>query len=350
MRSFLDLDRSFAAQPPRLGAVLARIDFGRGQESLYRDQLPALLSALAEQTRVASVTASNAIEGVVVASERAEQIVQEGTPSRFRNRNEREFAGYSDAIDEIMRGDQLEALSVPFILHIHRQLLRYTGGRGGNLKTDDNLIVRYEDGQRIVIFKPPPWQETEYLLRELVDRYNDASTAGVAHPIVLMATFILDFLAIHPFAHGNGRVARILTSYLLLHEGYGVSRYVSVEQRVFESKNSYYASLQESQQDWRQGEHRIWPWVEYITTILDGAYDTFEQRIAAEHGTSGLSKQERVRVHVLKHAPAEFKIADVRRALPGVSSATIRLVLNELRDAGKIRSSTGRSASWTRID
>ncbi len=350
MRSFVDPERTFAAQPPRLGPVLARIDYGRGQEALYRDQLPALLSALAEQTRVASVTASNAIEGVIVDPERAERIVKAAEPPRFRNRNEREFAGYKDAIDEIMRRADFEPLSVPFILHIHRQLLQHVGGRGGYLKSDDNLVVSYETGKRTVVFTPPPWQETEFLLTELVDRYNDAVADRLAHPVVLMGGFILDFLAIHPFADGNGRVARILTSYLLLAEGYGVSRYISVEQRIFESKNTYYSAVNTSQQRWYEGAHSIWPWVEYIALILADSYDAFEQRVAAEQGTVGLSKQERVRVYVLDHAPSAFQIADVHRALPGVSRATIRLVLNELRDAGKIEAGTGRSATWKRID
>jgi len=348
MKSFLDPSKTFGAQPPRLGPVLRRIDHGSGQEALYRDQLPALLSVLAEQTRVASVTASNAIEGVIVDPERAERIVRGGEPPRLRNRNEREFAGYSDAIDEIMRRDSLEPLTVPFILHIHRQLLRHVDGRGGYLKTDDNVIVRYDDGQRIVVYEPPPWQETEHLMTELVARYNDASAAGLAHPIVLMAAFILDFLAIHPFADGNGRVARILTSYLLLRDGYGVSRYVSVEQRVFESKNSYYASLYESQQNWYQGEHVIWPWAEYISSILADAYDAFEQRVAAEQGAGALPKHERVRVYVLEHASSTFRFVELRRALPGISDGTIRLVLNQLRDEGEITPGTGRSAVWSR--
>ena len=351
MKSLVDPARTFAAQPPRLGAVLARIDFGRGQEALYRDQLPELLVGLAEQTRVASVTASNAIEGVTVDPDRAQRIIEAAEvaePRRFRNRNEQEFAGYSDAIDEIMRRDSLEPLSVPFILHLHRQLLRHVDGRGGYLKTDDNQVVRYEDGQRIVVYTPPPWQETEFLLTELVVRYNDAVAAQLAHPVVLMAAFILDFLAIHPFADGNGRVARILTSYLLLQDGYGVSRYVSVEQRVFESKNSYYASINASQQHWYEAEHTIWPWVEYIAAILADAYDSFEQRVAAERGLASLSKQERVRVYVLEHAPTTFRFGDLRRALPGISEGTIRLVVNQLRDEGKIASNIGRTASWNR--
>jgi Fic family protein len=166
--------------------------------------------------------------------------------------------------------------------------------------------------------------------------------------VVKIPAFILDFLAIHPFADGNGRVARILTSYLLLREGYGVSRYVSVEQGVFESKNSYYAAINESQQRWYEAEHTIWPWVEYISTVLAEAYDAFEQRVAAEQGAGALPKHERVRVYVLEHAPSTFRFVELRRALPGISDGTIRLVLNQLRDEGEITPGTGRSAVWSR--
>lgn len=154
MRSFVDLDLTFANQPRELGALLARIDTGKGQERLFEDQLPELLRQLSVHARIASITASNAIEGVLVDSERAEQIA-EGS-GRYRNRSEREFAGYRDAVDMLMRLDSYEPLSVPFVLHLHRLLFAHTGGKGGSLKTDENLIVSYESGNREVVFTPPP--------------------------------------------------------------------------------------------------------------------------------------------------------------------------------------------------
>ena len=130
--------------------------------------------------------------------------------------------------------------------------------------------------------------------------------------------------------------------------GDGVARYVSLEQRIYDSKNTYYSRLYESQQGWHSGEHTIWPWVSYLATILAGAYDDFESRVAAARSTVG-SKQERVRRHILEQAPPEFRRRDLERALPGVSPATIRLVLNELRDAGKITvEGGGPGARWRR--
>ncbi len=350
MKSFVDPDQTLAAQPARLGVLLHRADVGRGREELYRNELTELLDSLAEETKVASITASSAIEGVTVDPGRGQKLALSPEPPRFRNRNEREFAGYRDAIDEIMRTRGAEALSVPLILHVHRQLFRHVDGNGGHLKTDQNFIVSYEGGKRTILFEPPPPEQTEFMLSELVHRYEEAGKKQAAHPLVLLAAFILDFLAIHPFADGNGRVARILTTQLLLREGYGVPRYVSVEQRIFETKNSYYDAFHASQRGWHEGKHSPWPWIEYLASVLAEAYDAFEKKVAAARSGKDLSKQERVREYVLKQAPPRFTIEDVRRSVLGVSTETIRLVLGRLRKEGIVKPvGFGRSAAWERV-
>lgn len=327
--------------------MLARIDTGRGHERLFEDQAPELLKRLSENARIASITASNAIEGVVVDQDRAERIV-EGSP-RFRNRNEKEFAGYRDAIDALMRLGTPEPLTVPLVLDLHRILFHHSGGRGGHLKSDQNLIVSYESGPRETVFTPPAPAETEFLLPELFARYEDAKQEARTHPLVLIGALILDLLAIHPVADGNGRLAHLVTTHELLAQGYGVARYVSIEQRIYESKNSYYASLFESQLEWHEGDHSIWPWTSYLVRVLGDAYDTFEQRVAAGDATVG-SKQDRVREYILHQAPAEFRRRDIERALLGISTATIRLVLNELRDARLIKpEGSGPGARWHRL-
>ncbi|MGB7587120.1 MAG: Fic family protein [Solirubrobacterales bacterium] len=347
MQSFFDLDKSFGSQPRALGAVLARIDTGRGQERLFEDQRPELLSQLAEHARIASITASNAIEGVVVGDDRAERIA-EGS-HRYRNRNEREFAGYRDAIDMLMRLETYEELSVPFVLHLHRLLFEYTEGNGGHLKSDQNLIVSYESGRKEVVFTPTSPEETEFALSELLVRYGEAKAEGRTHPLILIGAMVLDFLAIHPVADGNGRLARLLTTYELLAQSYRVARYVSLEQRIFESKNTYYKTLYDSQRNWHEGEHDVWPWITYLARVLASAYDDFEQKVAAAGEQSG-NKQERVRDYILNEAPARFRRRDVERALPGISLATIRLVLTELRDSGQIKpEGSGAGARWTRM-
>jgi Fic family protein len=348
MRSFVDLDRTFSQQPRALGPLLAQIDTGRGRQGLFEDQIPELLNQLADDARIASITASNAIEGVVVEEGRAEQLA-EGS-RRYRNRNEREFAGYRDAMDELMRIDSAEPLTIPYVLHLHRLLFSHSGGRGGSLKSDPNLIVSYEGGKRQLIFEPTPPEQTEFQLGELLTRYETAQEERAAHPFVLIGALIVDFLAIHPVADGNGRLARLLTTRELLRHDYRVARFISIEQRIYESKNAYYAALYESQRNWHQGDHEVWPWITYLTEILASAYQSFEERVSGTRSQSG-NKQERVRKYVLEHAPSTFRRRDIERALPGISDATVRLVLAELRGEGRIRSEgAGRGARWQRMD
>ncbi|HWN73569.1 MAG TPA: Fic family protein [Solirubrobacterales bacterium] len=347
MKSFVDVDKAFAGQPRKLGPLLARIDTGKGREALFEDQLPELLHRLAEDARVASITASNAIEGVIVEDERAEQLAEGAR--RFRNRNEREFAGYRDATDELMRLESYAPLTVPYVLYLHRLLFAHSGGRGGHLKSDPNLIVSYGDGRRQVVFEPTAPEQTEFQLSELLTRYQEAKEGQIAHPLVLIGALIVDFLAIHPVADGNGRLARLLTTHELLAEGYRVARYASIEQRIYESKNAYYAALHASQRGWHESNHDIWPWITYLAEILAAAYDDFEASIAAAKPATG-NKQERVREHILEYAPESFRRRDVARALPGISDATIRLVLAELRDEGSIESEgSGPGARWRRL-
>lgn len=325
--------------------MLQRIDVGKGRQDLYLDQVPELLAALSESARIASIAASNAIEGVEVGTVRAVKIAG---GARFRNRNEKEFAGYRDAVDDLLSGDP-EPMSIPLLLHFHRQIFRHVDGRGGHLKQDANLIVSYADGRREVVFTPPDPGETPFMLEEAVTRYDRAQREGVGHPIVVLAAFVLDLLAIHPVADGNGRVARLATMSELTRLDYRVARFVSVEQQIFETKNSYYAALYESQRGWRDAQHSIWPWVEYLVRALAEAYEAFEQRVAAARIERGGSKQDRVRRHVLEHGSDEFRLAEVRMALPGISDETIRIVLNDLKRDGKVRvEGRGPGARWLR--
>lgn len=351
MRSFQDPDRTFSGQPARLGVLLQRVDVGSGHQEKYEDQLPQLLQRFAQQTKVESITASNAIEGVEVEPGRAEALVGEDPP-RFRNRSEKEFAGYADALDGLMREPHLEPLTVPRLLEFHRKMLAHTDGRGGHLKREDNRIANREaDGSTRIIFEPPPWQETEGLIAGLCSSYAYALESQIAHPLVLLSAFVLDLLAIHPVLDGNGRTSRLAMTHELLRLGYGVARYVSVEQRIYESKNSYYAALERSQRNWHEGEHEIWPWTQYLVTVLAASYDDFEQRVAAGRGSEGGTKQERVRHWVLNEAPDKFRFGDVRNAVVGVGDQTIRLVLRALRDEGVLESKgTGPGAYWLRVD
>ncbi|HEX4730823.1 MAG TPA: Fic family protein [Solirubrobacterales bacterium] len=351
MRSFQDPERTFAGQPASLGVLLQRVDIGRGQEGLYENQLPQLLQRLAKQTKVESIKASNAIEGVEVDPDRAEALAG-GNPPRFRNRSEKEFAGYADALDALMREPDLDPLTVPRLLEFHRKMLAHTDGRGGYLKQEDNKIANREpDGSTRIIFEPPSHTETEGLIGGLCASYEYSLENRVAHPLVLLSAFVLDLLAIHPFLDGNGRMSRLATTHELPRLGYGVARYVSVDQRIYDSKNSYYVALEHSQRKWHEAEHDIWPWTTYLITVLAESYDDFEGRVAAGRGSEVGTKQERVRHWILNEAPSSFRISDVRIAVPGVGDETIRLTLRKMKGEGLVEpTGTGRAARWRRID
>ena len=347
LRSFADLDALIGLVPARVVTLLSAIDFGRGSEALYRGQLPGLLTELADRARVLSITASSAIEGVIVAdANRAQRIInrQAGT---LRNRSEQELAGYRDAQDYLFQQDW-RPLNAGLILHLHRLLFVHTAVPGGAFKTEDNLVVdRSPDGSTTVRLKPVSAASTPFAIDDLIERYEHAVAAGGHHPVLVSGMFILDLLVIHPFEDGNGRVARLLTGAMLGDHGYTVGRYVSLEQAIAESADTYYQALLDSTHGRREGIADPWPWLAYFTSVIAQTYAVFANR-AAKAQTTG-TKQQRLRQHILRHAPTTFRLAELRTAVPGVSDQTIRLVLEQLRKEGKVRADgTGRSATWTR--
>lgn len=352
MRSFSDIPLRFGVVPLSVVRLLTSIDESRGREELYRVQAPQVLERLAARTRFDSITASSAIEDVVLDDDRALALVRGVPQGPYRDRSEGEFAGYRDAVDELMT-KEAEPLSVALILHVHRTLMRHTDDpSAGKLKSNDNFIgTRNADGSRTVIFETVPAGEpTVRHLTELVDRYESALAEGRIPPLLLLAAFVLDFLAIHPFEEGNGRVARLLTTNEMLRHGYGVVRYVSIEQRIFDSKNSYYVALRKSQSGWHEGTHDLEPWTLYLLRIIQDAYTDFEQRVAAGTQLVGATKREQAANYILTQAPRRFRLAQIADALPDISQATIRDALEALRAEGRLSVGRGRGAMWERTD
>jgi len=347
MRSFADLNRLIGAVPAGVVRRIGEIERAAGQEALLADQLPNLLTGLSHRARVESVTASSAIEGIVVEPGRAGRIIS-GSVSRLRGRSEEELAGYRDALDYVFSADPGET-TVGLILHVHRLLLGRTPAGGGGLKTADNKVVdRRPDGTTTTRFDPVSAVEAELHLAELVDRLGGALVRGEHHRLLLIGLFALDLLVIHPFADGNGRVTRIMTNVQLDQAGFGVGRYVSIEKLVDDTGDAYYDALAASTVGWFADNHDPWPWLGYFVGIVADAYTLFATSVAAERSRG--TKQDRVRDYVVHHAPVSFTIGDVRRALPGVSDPTIRVALWALRDAGRIgRVGAGRSARWERL-
>lgn len=347
MKSFVDLDRSVGAVPFDIVADLRVIDTGRGSEALYKDKLPALLTSLAHRARVASIEASSAIEGIVVDDRRRAAEIVHGESEHLRDRSEQELAGYRAALDYLYR-EHWRPLNVGLIMHLHRLLFQYTETPGGAFKTTDNVVVdRLADGTRVKRFTPVSAADSPGQVAELVERYLMSKAQDRHHPVITIGLFTLDLLTIHPFLDGNGRIARALTNALLQDAGYEVTRYVSLETSIARSADAYYAALLESTEHWHQARHDPWPWLRYFASRVARSYEEFASLTSSAR--SGGSKQDRVRDYVINHAPESFQIADVRTALPGVSDQTIRLVLNELKAAGRVEpDSVGRGATWSK--
>lgn len=347
MRSF-DRDAAILQSiPGPLVRTLSDVDYGRGVEGLQVARMPGLLQQLALRARVASIKASSALEGVVVEDEQRADRILGAAATRLRGRSEQELVGYRDASDYVWQHDW-RPLNVGLLLHLHRLLFGHTLVAGGSFKAQDNLVVdRFPDGRQQVRFRPVQARRTAWASRELIERYLGQQQARQRHPLLLVGLFVLDLLVIHPFEDGNGRVARILTNALMADAGYGVTRYISLEQLVADSAETYYASLLASTHGWHEGEHDPWPWLEYFVERVRAAYDLFA-RPAASDPTGG-GKRDWVRRYVLEQAPATFRISGIRTALPGISDGTIRNALDDLRRDGLVEvDGTGRGASWSR--
>lgn len=348
MRSFERRAAIVDPVPASVARALSDVDVGRGSESLHSSRLPGVLQQLARRARVQSVKASSALEGVIVPDERRADRIIEGSATRLRTRSERELAGYRDALDYVWQ-TEWRPLNVGLVLHLHRLLHGHTAISGGAFKSEDNLVVdMLPDGRQQVRFRPVSAGQTPWFTEELVARYRVECAEDSHHPLLLVGLMVLDLLVIHPFTDGNGRVARVLTNALMSEAGYGVARYVSVEQLVAESAGEYYGSLLASTHHWHEGIHDPWPWLAYFVDQVGAAYRVFGERAAL--GASGSGKRDQVKRHVLEHDAVTFRISDLRAALPGISDGTLRNALDDLRREGKLAvDGTGRGAAWFRL-
>ena len=232
------------------------------------------------------------------------------------------------------------------VRQLHTILYRYLPQEGGNWKsTNNDIIERHPDGSLRVRFTPTPAHLTPMAMSDLLTRFHNANQQKLADPLVLVPLCILDFLCIHPFADGNGRVARLLTLLLLYQFDYAVGRFISLE-RIFEdSKESYYETLEASSVNWHSGTHDVGPWLNYFWGALIKAYKEFEARVGTIEKKHG-NKSSRVRIAVLNRS-LPFSISDIELACPGTSRDTVRLVLRTLKAEGLIESTgKGRSAKW----
>lgn len=325
-------------------AALRDLGECKGKQELFERQKPEVLEGLTTVAKIESTDASNRLEGIVAPDARLRQLVLHETNPR--NRPEQEIAGYRDALELLHDSRKDIPVAVNVIQQLHQRIYSFMPSEGGYWKLTDNQIVEYAaDGSVArVRFNPTPAVSTGPAMDELVALYQQAAAEG-KEPLVVIPLVVLDFLCIHPFQDGNGRVARLLTLLLLYHHDYEVGRYISLE-RIFEnSKESYYETLEASSQGWHEDAHNPHPWLTYFWGVLRKAYREFEERVGSLEKGRG-SKSQQVR-NAVQRTVRSFTISDIERECPGVSKETIRSVLRQLKQSGVVvLRGRGRGARW----
>jgi Fic family protein len=327
----------------QLSTLRALGEYG-GKQRLYVAQSRESLGDLRQIAVIESTESSNRLEGVVVAANRLKSLVlKNATP---KSRSEQEIAGYRDALGLIHESAKQMPFSEGTILQLHSILYRYMPQPGGHWKaTNNDIIERHPDGTSRIRFRPVAAHLTPMAMTEIVERYRTALDQHLADPLVLVPLAILDFLCIHPFPDGNGRMARLLTLQLLYHFDYTVGRFISLERIFEESKESYYETLEASSQNWHDATHDISPWLDYFWGALLRAYKEFEERVGTIERGRG-AKGDRVRSEILKRN-VPFSISEIEEACPGVSRDMVRVVLRTMKAEGLIApTGKGRGAKW----
>ncbi|MFZ5626647.1 MAG: Fic family protein [Bacillota bacterium] len=333
--------------PMTIIKLIGEINLYKGRQNLYKQQSPQILDALRQVAMVQSTEASNSIEGIRIKTGRLRQLMEEKTLPR--NRSEGEIAGYRDVLATIHVSYQDIQIVPGVIQQLHRDLYKFSSIPGGRWKATDNSIVENRpDGSKLIRFQPVSAFMTPLAVGELCHAFNLEIAKAEIEPLVLTASFILDFLCIHPFSDGNGRLSRLLTLLLLYKFGFEVGGFISLEKLIEKSKESYYDTLLASSQGWHEGQHDLLPWLEYFLGIILAAYRELEERVGNISSYKG-SKGERIK-EAINHFNAEFTISDIERVCPDISRPTIYRVLKELKDQGLITPvEIGRNARWRKI-
>lgn len=325
-------------------ATLRALGEYRGKQQLYIAQSSEVLSDLRQVAVVESTESSNRLEGVVVAAHRLKSLVLRNAAPQ--SRSEQEVAGYRDALSLIHESvDQMPFLEGT-VLYLHGILYRYMPQLGGHWKaTNNDIIERHPDGSSRIRFRPVAAHLTPMAMTDMIARYRTALDRHLADPLVLVPLVVLDFLCIHPFPDGNGRMARLLTLQLLYHFDYAVGRFISLERIFEESKENCYETLEASSQHWHDAAHNVAPWLDYFWGALLRAYKEFEERVGTIERGRG-AKGDRVRAEILKRQ-LPFSISEIEEACPGVSRDMVRVILRAMKAEGLIEpNGKGRGAKW----
>jgi Fic family protein len=312
--------------------LLTGIAEAKGRQTLYTRQAPQVLKALREMALVQSVESSNRIEGVTVAADRLRPLVVGN--ARPRDRSEEEIQGYRRALNLIHTDAAGLPIAPETLLRLHRAAQQGVGD-AGPWKQVDNQIVELRAGSGPVVrFQPVSAAETPKAIEELCLSYQHAIDQEHVPPLVAVAALVFDFLCVHPFRDGNGRVSRLLTLLALYQHGYEVGRFISLERLVEETRDDYYDVLQRSSAGWHEGRHDLLPWLNYFLTIVRGAYREFEERVGQVKTPRG-AKTALVEA-AIEAFPGQFTLGDLERACPEVSRDMIRRVLRDLQKGRRV--------------
>ena len=319
---------------PEVVTYLTQIHEYKGQQNLFIEAKADELANLLEIAKIQSTKASNRIEGIITTDDRLKKIVREKTMPQ--SRNEKEIAGYRDVLTTIHESHDYIPPKPSIILQLHRDLYKYSGKSiGGSFKNTDNVIAEeLPDGHQIVRFDPVPAWETPEAITALCSAFETAMRDPELDPLLLIPIFILDFLCIHPFNDGNGRMSRLLTLLFLYRSGYIVGKYISIEKLISDTKETYYESLQASSYNWHEGTNDYAPFVTYMLGVLVAAYRDFESRIDLLT-TKGLSKPDRVR-EVIKNHLGKITKSEIMAKCPDISQITVQRALADLLKSGEI--------------
>lgn len=333
----------------RMLRIIRQVSEFRGKQELFKVQSPQVLETLRQVAVIQSTESSNRIEGVRAPLERIKALVAH--KSIPRNRSEQEIAGYRDVLSTI----HASALDMPFtpnlVLQLHRDLYQFLPGEGGVWKAVDNEITEVgADGNKIVRFTPVPAYRTADAMVQLHERFEELRQGGEVDPLLLIAAYVLDFLCIHPLLDGNGRMARLLTLLLLYQAGYDVGRFISLEQIVERTKESYYDTLLQSSVGWHEGEHSLEPWAEYLLgVVILGAYQELERRVGQV--AEGRGTKTALVLSVISRISGEFSLGDLQAKCPTVGVDLVRRILRQEREAGRLEClGRGPNARWRRVD
>lgn len=342
---------------------LTKIHEHKGRQELFSRQKPAELEKLTEVAKVQSVESSNRIEGIITTSTRIGQIVREKTAPR--NRDEKEIAGYRDVLNTIHDSHDYIPVTGNVILQLHRDLMKYSeSGLGGSYKIAQNYLKETApDGSEFIRFTPVAPYETEPCIDAVCEELRKTVDAQKVDPLLIIPVFIHDFLCIHPFNDGNGRMSRLLTLLLLYRSGYEVGKFVSLEKHIEKTKEAYYDALEESSKGWHEESDDPAPFIKYMLGVILACYREFEERVDAIEGTAIVEikngKTRRVTVknkaYDIVKAAVESKIGkftkkEIADICPSISEKSVEAALRRLADEKHIeRHGVGRSTFYTRL-